>query len=156
MRLDALRETPEAFGSSYEEEHTLTLDDIRGWIAPTDDSAMFGVFAASALALAGIIGVTRQLKLKMRHKAHIWSVYVAPGWRGRGLARQLMRAAIDHAGAMRGVRAIQLSVTANNAAARQLYAGLGFEEYGLEREALCANGVLYDEVLLMALALPGR
>ncbi|WP_428993843.1 N-acetyltransferase family protein [Achromobacter insuavis] len=153
LRLDALRETPEAFGSSYEEEHTLTLEDIRGWIAPADDSAMFGVF--SAAALAGIIGVTRQRKLKMRHKAHIWSVYVAPGWRGRGLARQLMRAAIEHAGAMRGVRTVQLSVTANNAAARQLYASLGFEEYGLEREALCVNGELYDEVL-MALALPGR
>lgn len=66
-----------------------------------------------------------------------------------------MRAAIEHAGAMRGVRTVQLSVTANNAAARQLYASLGFEEYGLEREALCVNGELYDEVL-MALALPGR
>ena len=52
-------------------------------------------------------------------------------------------------------RQVQLSVTANNAAARQLYASLGFEEYGLEREALCVNGELYDEVL-MALALPGR
>ncbi|MFY2947532.1 GNAT family N-acetyltransferase [Achromobacter ruhlandii] len=29
----------------------------------------------------------------MRHKAHVWSVYVAPPWRGRGLARLLKRAA---------------------------------------------------------------
>ncbi|WP_416172443.1 GNAT family N-acetyltransferase [Achromobacter ruhlandii] len=153
LRLDALRETPEAFGSSYEEEHTLTLEDIRGWIAPADDSAMFGVFAGDALA--GIIGVARQRKLKMRHKAHVWSVYVAPPWRGRGLARLLMRAAIDHAAAMRGVRTVQLSVTANNAAACQLYASLGFEQYGHEQEALCVTGTLYDE-LLMALPLPGR
>ena len=95
LRLDALQETPEAFGSSYEEEHTLTLDDIRGWIAPADDSAMFGVFVQGALA--GMVGVARQRKLKMRHKAHIWSMYVAPAFRGQGLGRLLMRAAIDHA-----------------------------------------------------------
>lgn len=146
LRLDALRETPEAFGSSYEEEHTLTLDDFQAWIAPADDSAMFGVFAEGALA--GIIGVARQRRLKVRHKAHIWSVYVAPAWRGQGLARQLMQAALGHAGTMRGVRTVQLSVTANNAAACRLYASLGFETYGHEREALCVNGVLYDEVLM--------
>lgn len=153
LRLDALRETPEAFGSSYEEEHTLTLDDIRGWIAPADDSAMFGVFAHDALA--GMVGVARQRKLKMRHKAHIWSMYVAPDRRGQGLARLLMRAAIEHAAGMRGVRKVQLSVTANNDAAFNLYVTLGFEEYGHECEALCVNGVLYDE-LLMALPLAGK
>ncbi|KAG0908018.1 hypothetical protein G6F57_016573 [Rhizopus arrhizus] len=72
LRLDALVETPESFGSSYEEEHTLTLEDIRGWITPLDDGAMFGVFADDALA--GMVGVGRQRKLKMRHKAHIWSM----------------------------------------------------------------------------------
>ncbi len=153
LRLDALRETPEAFGSSYEEEHTLTLDDIRAWIAPADDSAMFGVFAQDALA--GMVGVARQRKLKTRHKAHIWSMYVAPGQRGQGLARLLMQAAIGHATGMRGVRQVQLSVTANNDAAFNLYVTLGFEEYGHECEALCVNGVLYDE-LLMALPLAGK
>ncbi|MCY1513010.1 Mycothiol acetyltransferase [compost metagenome] len=153
LRLDALVETPESFGSSYEEEHTLTLEDIRAWIAPVDDGAMFGVFDGEALA--GIVGVARQRKLKTRHKAHIWSMYVAPAQRGRGLARLLMQAAIAHAGAMRGIRYVQLSVTSNNAAATALYAGLGFAEYGCEREALCVNGRFYDETL-MSLALPGQ
>lgn len=151
LRLDALVETPESFGSSYEEEHTLTLEDIRGWIVPEDDSAMFGVFDGPALA--GIVGVSRQPKLKMRHKAQIWSVYVAPVQRGRGLAKLLLHAAIAHAGSMRGIRQVQLSVTSNNAAAAALYVSLGFAEYGREREALCVNGELYDETL-MALTLP--
>ncbi|WP_349258577.1 GNAT family N-acetyltransferase [Achromobacter sp.] len=153
LRLDALVETPESFGSSYEEEHTLTLEDIRGWITPLDDGAMFGVFADDALA--GMVGVGRQRKLKMRHKAHIWSMYVAPAQRGHGLGRLLMHAAIAHAQTMRGIRQVQLSVTANNVAAAALYASLGFMEYGTEREALCVNGQLYDETL-MALALSGR
>lgn len=150
LRLDALIETPESFGSSYEEEHTLTLEDIKEWITPSDDGAMLGVFVDEALA--GMVGVGRQRKLKMRHKAHIWSMYVAPAERGRGLGRLLMQAAIAHARTMRGIRQVQLSVTANNTAAALLYASLGFVEYGREREALCVNGQLYDETL-MALAL---
>lgn len=69
LRLNALVETPESFGSSYEEEHTLTLADIRAWISPADDGAMYGVFLGDTLA--GIVGVSRQRKLKLRHKAHI-------------------------------------------------------------------------------------
>ncbi|MFF7058261.1 GNAT family N-acetyltransferase [Achromobacter spanius] len=153
LRLDALIETPESFGSSYEEEHTLTLEDIQSWIAPQNDGAMFGVFDDELLV--GIVGVGRQRKLKMRHKAHIWSMYVAPAQRGLGLGRLLMQAAIAHARTMRGIRQVQLSVTANNAAAASLYASLGFEEYGTERESLCVNGQLYDETL-MALPLDGK
>lgn len=153
LRLDALIETPESFGSSYEEEHTLTLEDIREWIAPANDGAMFGVFVDDALA--GMVGVGRQRKLKMRHKAHIWSVYVTPAQRGRGLGRMLMHAAIAHARTMRGIRQVQLSVTANNAAAAALYASLGFAVYGHEREALCVSDKLYDETL-MALPLAGK
>ena len=81
---------------------------------------MFGVFIDGALA--GMTGVGRQHRLKMRHKAQIWSVYVAPAARRRGLARRLMLAAIDHAGGMRGVRQLQLSVTAGNLAARAVRA----------------------------------
>ncbi|KRB10564.1 GNAT family N-acetyltransferase [Achromobacter mucicolens] len=146
LRLNALVETPESFGSSYEEEHTLTLADIRAWISPADDGAMYGVFLGDTLA--GIVGVSRQRKLKLRHKAHIWSMYVAPAHRGQGLGRLLMRAAIDHAATMRGVRQVQLSVTANNTAASALYASLGFTVYGHEPEALCVNGQLYDETLM--------
>ncbi|WP_409558487.1 N-acetyltransferase family protein [Achromobacter sp.] len=153
LRLDALVETPESFGSSYEEEHTLTLADIQEWIVPANDGAMFGVFTADALA--GMVGVGRQRKLKMRHKAHVWSMYVAPAHRGRGFARLLMHAAIAHAQTMRGVRQVQLSVTANNTAAVTLYASLGFTVYGHEPEALFVNGQLYDEAL-MALPLAGK
>lgn len=153
LRLEALVETPESFGSSYEEEHTLTLEDIRSWITPQDDGAMFGLFVDGTLA--GIVGVGRQRKLKTRHKAHIWSMYVAPAQRRRGLGRLLMHAAITHAQTMRGIRQVQLSVTANNTAAATLYASLGFSEYGREREALCVNGQLFDETL-MALALAGK
>jgi hypothetical protein len=36
----------------------------------------------------------------------------------------------------------------NNEAARRLYAGLGFVEYGIEKNALKDGGRYYDEVLM--------
>ena len=53
---------------------------------------------------------------------------------------------------MRGVRQLQLSVTAGNPRAR--CTSLGFAEYGVEPEGLCVNGVLHDE-RLMTLRLAG-
>jgi len=46
------------------------------------------------------------------------------------------------------VELIQLTVVQENKGARALYAGLGFLEYGLERNALKQDGRCHDEVLM--------
>jgi ribosomal protein S18 acetylase RimI-like enzyme len=56
----------------------------------------------------------------------IEDVFVAEAARGTGLGRALVRAAIDRAAA-RGCRRVDLDVDVDNAAARALYASLGFE-----------------------------
>ena len=43
---------------------------------------------------------------------------------------------------------IQLAVVSDNEQARRLYAGLGFLEYGIEKNALKQDGHYYDEVLM--------
>jgi alcohol dehydrogenase (cytochrome c) len=43
---------------------------------------------------------------------------------------------------------IQLSVVKENEAARRLYAGLGFLDYGIELHALKQGGRYYDEILM--------
>ena len=50
--------------------------------------------------------------------------------------------------ASRYVELIQLTVVTDNEAARRLYAGLGFVEYGLEKKALKQGGRYYDEILM--------
>ncbi len=52
------------------------------------------------------------------------TIGVAPGWRGRGVGRGLLRAAAAAAAAA-GIRRISLSVERKNAA-RRLYAAEGF------------------------------
>jgi GNAT superfamily N-acetyltransferase len=43
-------------------------------------------------------------RAKERHKAYLWGMYVTRAARGRGVGRQLVRAALDHAVLMPGLR----------------------------------------------------
>jgi RimJ/RimL family protein N-acetyltransferase len=83
---------------------------------------------------------------KMAHKGMLWGMYVRPEVRGRGLARRLLEAVLAHAATE--VEILQLAVTTDNAAARALYAGLGFVEYGIERRSLKHAGRYWDDVLM--------
>lgn len=65
-------------------------------------------------------------------EAEILTLAVPPPARRRGAGAALMRAALREAAA-RGARAMFLEVSAGNAAARALYAALGFAEVGRRR-----------------------
>ncbi|WP_200306808.1 GNAT family N-acetyltransferase, partial [Paracraurococcus ruber] len=65
-------------------------------------------------------------------EAEILTLAVAPAARRQGLGARLMASALAGAAA-RGAAAMFLEVAAGNAAARALYAGLGFAEVGRRR-----------------------
>ena len=105
---------------------------------------LFGAFHDDVLS--GSAGVHVYPRLKQRHKAQLWGVYVDPSLRGRGVGAALVRAAIAHARTR--VAVLQLSVQFDNAAARALYRRLGFVPYGIERRALRHDGKDYDDELM--------
>ena len=80
LRLDALRECPSSFSSSYEEECHLPLSRVGERLVPTPEHAVFGAF--EDCALVGTVGLRRERPGKLAHKAVIWGVYVAPGIEG--------------------------------------------------------------------------
>lgn len=80
--------------------------------------------AAQGADLCGYVGLWIVLD-----EAQITNVAVAPAARAGGLGRRLMEAAIACAKAG-GARAMTLEVRPSNAAARALYASLGFVERG--------------------------
>lgn len=79
--------------------------------------------------------------------AHLGMV-VADGWRGRGVGRALLAAAIDwarHAGAHK----VELQCWPHNDAARRLYEGMGFVQEGyLRRHYPRKTGELWDAVVM--------
>ena len=87
------------------------------------------------------------------HVLEIKGLSVSPAHRRRGVAKALLHAAIAEA-KLAGACRITLRVLAHNQAARDLYAGCGFEIEGVLRGFFHLDGRYVDDIL-MALALPG-
>jgi len=72
-----------------------------------------------------------------------------PGYRGQGLGRRLIEAAIGVAREAGMIR-IEFGVHADNARAIRLYERVGFVREGVSRDAFCVDGA-YTDVINMAL-----
>ena len=141
IRLDALRDTPDAFSSTYESEKDRPVD---AFAARLRDSLVIGAF--NGRQLVGIAGFYVQPGPKHAHKGMLWGMYVRPPHRGTGLGRRLVEAIIRQA--RRQVELLQLFVVSDNLAARRLYQKLGFVEYGIEHHATKYRGEYHDDVLM--------
>ncbi|HEY1631760.1 MAG TPA: GNAT family N-acetyltransferase [Rhizomicrobium sp.] len=73
---------------------------------------------------------------------------VAPHWRGRGLGRMLMQAAIAEAENWPGFCRIELCCATWNTRGLALYESMGFVTEGIKRKAVNMRGVPEDEVLM--------
>ncbi|MGO4523593.1 N-acetyltransferase family protein [Microvirga sp. 2MCAF35] len=144
LRLEALQSSPEAFGSSYEEEAPLSLETIAARTPTSGPNAIFGAFAADVLI--GMAGFAVYERLKTRHKGVMWGVFVKPEWRKQRVGQALVRQVIDHAS--RHVIMLEAAVGLTNESARRTYHGLGFKPYGIERKAIRVSDVFHDEELL--------
>ncbi|MGZ3584729.1 MAG: N-acetyltransferase family protein [Ktedonobacterales bacterium] len=147
LRLRALREEPEAFGSSYDEQAGLPLAWFVERIRETETRFTLGAFEGETLIGSAVF--TRETGMKQRHRGVITGMYVAPEARGRGVGRALLLAAIERARAVPGVEQIHLAVVTRNAAAHALYAAAGFVVYGTEPHALKLGDAYLDEDLMV-------
>ena len=142
IRLEALEQNPEAFGSTFEKENVQPLSWFEAAIGRSD---IFGAFLDGTLV--GIAAYVVQQSPKQAHKALLWGMYVRSAARKFGLGKRLVAAVLDHAHGR--VEMVQLAVVSENEGARRLYGALGFVEYGFERRALKQDGRYYDEVLMV-------
>lgn len=79
------------------------------------------------------------------HRGHL-GMGVLAAWRGRGIGRRLIGAALDAAQAR--FEQVDLDVYAGNAAAHRLYRAAGFVEQGRKRGGRKLDGA-YDDIILM-------
>jgi ribosomal protein S18 acetylase RimI-like enzyme len=141
IRLEGLRLEPDAFTSTYEYE---SIQPLSYFTDRLSNAAVFGAFHGAALL--GVAGFYVQPGAKHAHKGTLWGMYVRPAARRGGVGRRLVEAVLAHA--RTAVELIQLVVVSENHGARQLYARLGFVEYGIEKRAAKYRGRYHDDVLM--------
>ena len=142
IRLEALQNNPEAFGSSYEEEKD---QPVEKYILrfQSGDSITLGAFVDDQLV--GVVTLFRESLAKLQHRANIIAMYVAPNQRGLGIGKSLVVEAIKVANDWAGVEQVNLTVVTTNEPAKKLYASLGFEVFGTEKRALKVSDSYFDE-----------
>jgi L-amino acid N-acyltransferase YncA len=145
IRLQALTDNPEAFGSTYEETLARGKESFRQRLTQGDDTFYLGAFDE---ALVGIVGFFREGSIKNRHKGFVVSMYVLPKKRGCGVGKALMQELIVRARQITGLEQLHLAVVTTQRAARLLYSSLGFEVYGTEPRALKMGKQYWDEDLM--------
>lgn len=139
LRLEALRDCPEAFGDSYDEARRLPLSHF---VNRLEMLTFFGAFSAGKLT--GFLAYVREDGLKIDHRAWIMSAYVSPAHRGTGAADALMQAALAQAHAD-GVLQAELYVSSAAPRAQAFYARHGFERVGVAPRAVRVNDMFHDE-----------
>jgi ribosomal protein S18 acetylase RimI-like enzyme len=124
VRLAALLDSPDAFGSTYEESRLRPEAAWRTW--PTRGQAFMAWRNGEPVGLVGI-GAHWDVETATHEDGtcDLIAMWVAPHARGAGIADQLIRSALDWARAA-GVPAVDLEVADGNARAERVYARHGF------------------------------
>jgi RimJ/RimL family protein N-acetyltransferase len=125
LRLRALKDDPDAFGSTLADEQDRPDADWDVWVRD------------SLIAFDGDTPVgMANLKLEPE-PAEIFGVWVAPEARGMGVGGALIGALLDRA----GERSVTICVAETSPAARRLYERLGFRPNGTAGELRKGSGI---------------
>ena len=143
LRLRALREHPEAFGASLEEEQLLPIEQVAQQLNDASGNNLtFGAWSKSELV--GMMNLFRFSRRKTRHKAILGGMYVVPEVRGAQIGTALLAYTLERARTMDGLEDVTLAVTVGNASARKLYMSAGFVPYGVEPRYIKVGNEYFD------------
>jgi ribosomal protein S18 acetylase RimI-like enzyme len=138
-RLEALRDSPHAFTSSYADESM--------WEEPEWRRVVEAATSIVALEAVKVVGLARSVGEPEQPSArNIESVWVAPTHRGHGVVRALLQALAEMDQRL-GATELMLWVLEENHTAQRAYKALGFEPTG-ERQFLPAFGQFEQRLTL--------
>jgi len=124
LRLQALSEAPDAFGSTYERELARTPSDWQRWMSP----GVTFILCEPAGARGMVAAVRDETDLAV---VHLMAMWVHPAIRGSGAADELVAAVVAWA-ASEGAGLVRLKVIDGNDRARSFYERIGFIPTGHE------------------------
>jgi len=144
VRLACLKNVPQNFGSTYEEEVLNPKFMFETFIEEeSPDHVMFGAFDQERLI--GITGFNRMARQRAMHRGEIVQVYVDSTYRGQNIGEKLIRRALEYAFAQDGIEQVQLSVIASNQTAIRLYEKLGFKTFGVQPKYFKVGDTYLDQ-----------
>lgn len=130
IRLECLRNYPDYFGTTYEEDlHSSALKFDKVLAAGLGNDFLLGAFTGEVLI--GICGFIQGDRIKTRHHGEIVHMYVNPDFSGQGIGTRLLQLTMEKAFANSLIDQIELGVVYSNERAVNIYRKLGFIKYGL-------------------------
>ncbi len=141
IRLQMLKEEPQAFARTYEEMVNISDDE---WMEKTenDKAGIFAVWVNGKLAGAnGYFYPENSI-------VEIWGMFIRKEFRGIGLGKKLMQEIENEIRKDKNVKLIRIEVTTTQIPAWELYKKLGFLEVGRKIGATKFNSELYDDIIL--------
>ena len=127
VRLEALQDTPTAFGSTYARERELADSDWLKRVENWSGERGIGFLAMAGDNACGLAGSF--LDQENASRAQLISMWTAPEYRRQGVGRLLVSAAAEWARS-KGCTALDLLVTSSNQSAIHFYTTLGFAKTG--------------------------
>ncbi len=132
LRLSSLKESPFAFSDSYEDQVHKSILDFQLEIEKKGDtleSFTLGAFT-NENQLIGFVKYKRDHRSKARHRASLFSLYVLPNHRGKGIAKKLINNLIKTIEPISGIEQLQLSTIISKNSLIEFYESFGFEILG--------------------------
>jgi ribosomal protein S18 acetylase RimI-like enzyme len=129
VRLRSLAESPDAFGSTLEEEQARSDEAWTARLAAATVSERdYPLVAEQGGVMLGLLWA--KVDAIDTEQVNIYQMWVGPESRGRGVAAALMSKAIAWA-RTKDARLVELDVTCGDSAAVRLYRRLGFRDAGV-------------------------
>ncbi len=147
LRLRSLADSPDAFGSTLDREAERRDEEYRDRLARA-------AHADRDLPLLALVdGVPAGLSWgriddQQPDTVHLYQVWVAPEYRGRGVGQALLDAVIAWSRAS-GARRLRLGVTRGDSAAVRLYRRAGFVETGYAEPLRPGSALMCDTMHLL-------
>jgi len=124
-------------------------DNLNAPFPTKDRNDSFTLGAYSKNVLAGVASFAREDKEKLSHKGLLFTMYVSTGFRGHGIAKQLLGEIIKKVKTVLDIEQINLIVISDNVRAKRLYEKFGFKKYGTELNSIKWDGKYFSEDLMV-------
>lgn len=145
IRLEALKENPSSFGTSYEEEVGRSEEQ---WKERLNDKKRITLIAFDNDRPVGTIGAKLETPLKISHIANITFVYVTPQYRGKSISTKLMEFVLKRIKEKGKIKKVSLHVVKEMAPAIKLYKNFGFQIVGELKNEIKVGKKYYDSLVM--------